>query len=125
MRIPRSLIIYQAPAIFFAIVLFIFSSISYPPDIKLFVTFDDLVKHTIAYCIFGFFIARALNNQTRYLKLRQKLFLFTFLIGTLYGISDEFHQYFVPGRSSEILDVVADSVGTILGFIVFHFWRNK
>jgi VanZ family protein len=33
----------------------------------------------------------------------------------LYGVSDEFHQYFVPGRSVEALDVLADALGGLLG----------
>ena len=37
------------------------------------------------------------------------------LLATLYGLSDEFHQTFVPGRSAEALDVVADSFGATLG----------
>lgn len=125
MKITKSFIIYQSPVIFWAIVLFIFSSIPYPPNIKLFMPRDDLVKHAIVYCIFGFFIARAFYHQTRYMRLREYLFLFTFLLGMLYGISDEFHQYFVPGRSTEISDAVADSVGTIIGYIIFKYWGKK
>ena len=36
------------------------------------------------------------------------------LIASLYGVSDEIHQHFVPGRSSEILDWVADTVGALI-----------
>ena len=35
-----------------------------------------------------------------------------------YAISDEIHQYFIPGRSMAIRDVVIDFSGGILGFIV-------
>lgn len=125
MKITKSFLVYQSPVIFWAIVLFIFSSIPYPPQIKLFITFDDKFKHAVVYCIFGFLIARAFYNQTRYSSLKKNLFLFTLLLGTLYGISDEFHQYFVPGRYSEILDVIADSVGTAIGFLIFYFWGKK
>lgn len=44
-------------------------------------------------------------------------------ICTLYGISDEFHQSFIPGRSVEALDVLADSLGA--GFCIIlttYFW---
>ena len=125
MKITKSFLLYQSPVIFWAIVLFIFSSIHHPPQVKLFISFDDKFKHVVVYCIFGFFIARAFYNQMRYSSLKRNLFLFTLLLGTLYGISDEFHQYFVPGRSSDILDVVADSIGTTIGFLIFHFWRKK
>lgn len=36
------------------------------------------------------------------------------LIASLYGISDEFHQSFVVGRSSEALDWLADTAGALL-----------
>jgi VanZ family protein len=36
-------------------------------------------------------------------------------LGTLYGVSDEIHQHFVPPRTPDILDVVADSIGACLG----------
>ena len=33
------------------------------------------------------------------------------LISGLYGVTDELHQGFVPGRATEALDMVADAVG--------------
>lgn len=36
----------------------------------------------------------------------------------LYAISDEIHQYFVPGRSCEVRDVCIDFCGAILAIIV-------
>ncbi len=33
------------------------------------------------------------------------------LLAILYGVTDEFHQSFVPGRSPELLDLLADGVG--------------
>jgi VanZ family protein len=117
--------IYQSPVIFWAMVLFIFSSIPNPPDIKLFIARDDLVKHAIVYSIFGFFIARAFYHQTRYSVLRANLFSFTFLLGMLYAISDEFHQYFVPGRSTQISDAVADCVGITIGYLIFKYLGRK
>ena len=36
------------------------------------------------------------------------------LVATLYGISDEAHQAFVPGRYPDRFDVLADCVGATL-----------
>jgi VanZ family protein len=45
------------------------------------------------------------------------------LVGTIaasaYGVSDEFHQSFVAGRDSEVLDWVADTVGAAVGAASF------
>jgi len=37
----------------------------------------------------------------------------------LYAISDETHQIFVPGRSAQISDVLIDSVGAIVGILMY------
>ena len=47
-----------------------------------------------------------------------KKFIFSFLIGGIYAISDEFHQLFIPGRSGEIRDVCIDSSGVLLGIFI-------
>ena len=44
---------------------------------------------------------------------RRHLLLFIVLV--LFGISDEFHQSFVPGRYAEVCDVLADALGGALG----------
>lgn len=42
----------------------------------------------------------------------------------LYGLSDEFHQSFVPFRDSSFLDVIADTLGAALVAIVW-WWRVR
>jgi VanZ family protein len=39
-----------------------------------------------------------------------------------YGVSDEFHQSFVPTRSVEAMDVVADTVGAALAAFGLYAW---
>lgn len=41
--------------------------------------------------------------------------------GMLLGGLDEFHQYFVPTRSLEAMDFVADSIGVLAGLLIFFF----
>jgi VanZ family protein len=40
-------------------------------------------------------------------------------VGGIYGVIDEVHQAWVPGRMSDPMDVVLDVVGLGLGLIVF------
>jgi len=47
------------------------------------------------------------------------------LAALLYGISDEIHQWFVPERATEVLDVVADTVGGLLGAFAVDFLARR
>lgn len=38
---------------------------------------------------------------------------------SLYGVSDEFHQYFVPGRACDPIDWLVDTSGATLGAVLF------
>jgi VanZ family protein len=61
-------------------------------------------------------------------KPRRRLFLWAWLIPVLYACTDEFHQYFVPGRSCEFRDVCIDSAGALLGVtLIFGVlkWRRS
>ena len=44
--------------------------------------------------------------------------LIRFGVGVTYAISDEVHQYFIPGRSARILDVCIDSAGVLTGIFI-------
>ena len=50
--------------------------------------------------------------------------IFTSIISVLYAISDEIHQYFVPGRSGEIRDVIVDTIGVVIGIIIVKIVRK-
>jgi VanZ family protein len=40
-------------------------------------------------------------------------------LATLYGLSDEWHQFYVPQRMSDWADVLADLVGSTLGCLTY------
>lgn len=44
------------------------------------------------------------------------------LIASLYGVSDEYHQSFTPGRSVEAADWLADTLGGLLAVILYTQW---
>jgi VanZ family protein len=43
-------------------------------------------------------------------------------VATLYGVVDEVHQAFVPGRSPDLLDVVADATGAAIAAVGLWAW---
>lgn len=72
----------------------------------------DKVAHFVVYFILGYLITRLLC-QGNIKKLSRGIIIWAIVIGSLYGISDEFHQYFVPGRSTDVFDWIADTFGVI------------
>jgi hypothetical protein len=48
-----------------------------------------------------------------------KLFIFSILVLIAYGILDEIHQFFVPGRYSSFVDVGFNSLGILLAFMFY------
>ena len=93
--------------VFYAAAIFIASSISHPPSLPEIVTDKDL--HGGLYGGFALVILRALAK--RWDRVTVLTGLGTVVLVVLYGVSDEFHQSFVPGRTSDIADVVADGIG--------------
>ena len=48
------------------------------------------------------------------------------LLASLYGASDELHQSFVTGRSAEIGDWVADTLGALIAVLAVAWWvKNR
>ena len=42
------------------------------------------------------------------------------ITGVFYAMTDEIHQFFVEGRSSEIRDVLIDSLGIMIGICIIY-----
>lgn len=56
-----------------------------------------------------------------YFGKRRKSYLAAFFTAAVYAATDEFHQYFIPGRSAEVRDVCIDAAGALLGLIFLYF----
>lgn len=83
----------------------------------------DKLVHLVIYAGFGFLLYFTIKNSSNP-KLCNNVMLFAMIIGTLYGLSDEFHQSFVPGRTASTMDLVADSTGVALAQTVI-FIKDK
>ena len=74
------------------------------------------MAHFSIYTIGGFLImnyAYTTKNTTK-----QKV-LYSIAFGGGYAVTDELHQFFVPGRSAQVLDVGIDTAGVIIGIIIY------
>jgi len=89
----------------------------------------DKFQHFLAYGTLSFAIGLWISPSFWRSRPLRAVML-TSLIGSAYGAIDEIHQYFVPGRNSDILDWVANTIGSILGalaimLVIKKFWKIK
>jgi VanZ family protein len=80
----------------------------------------DKVQHFIAY----FVLAAAAGlwfSPDRWQKQKWRLFFISAAVAAFYGIIDEVHQYFVPGRDCNVWDWLADSIGAVSGGLALLF----
>jgi VanZ family protein len=94
------------------------SSISSPPS---FPAGTDKGVHYLLYAGLAVLIGRALAAG-RLEAITWRVAAMAALLSTLYGMSDEFHQQFVAGRSFEYWDLVADAVGASCGAAAVSLW---
>ena len=94
------------------------SSISHPPA---FVSGADKYLHGMLYFGLGALLVRALAGGWGR-RITAAVVLIAIAIGAAYGVSDEFHQSFVPMRSVEAMDVLADTVGTAIAAFALYGW---
>ncbi len=102
---------YQLPVIVWAVVIFVSSSLPSRdfPDLGIF-RFDKLI-HLSIYFLFCLFANRALKHQSAVPLLSRYSLLVSVLLSVAYGATDEIHQLFVAGRTSDVFDALADALG--------------
>jgi len=84
----------------------------------------DKLLHVLAYFVLAILFYRA--YRTLLINTSDHVLIWISILSSiLYGISDEIHQHFVPMRQSDILDVLADAIGSILGVWAYRRWGKK
>lgn len=104
--------------------IWVVSSLSVPPTTL--PSFDwDKLNHATAYFILTLSWVWTLARQG---KLRvSQITAGAVALSIAYGALDEFHQGFVPGRQKDIIDLLADITGSLLGMMAYlcHQWNAK
>jgi VanZ family protein len=108
-----------APVVLYLAFIFALSSISRPPELPIVVW--DKGLHGLLYLGLGALLVRALSRGFRS-RITLRMVLVATIGAALYGISDEFHQSFVPPRQVEALDVVADTIGGATAAFTLYAW---
>ena len=80
---------------------------------------QDKLFHFIAFGTLGF-LAMGAAKATAHGYSPRQVWL-TIALVAVYGMLDEFHQHFVPGRVADFYDVIADIVGGMSGVWVMYY----
>lgn len=80
--------------------------------------------HASEYAVLGMLILWVMDNFGR---LPRGAWRWGWLAGTLYAVSDEVHQCFVPGRACQLRDMIIDGLGVFAGIGLYlgcrRLWR--
>ena len=74
-------------------------------------SFDKLI-HLIEYFILGILLMKSMKNVST------KMLMIVIPFGIFFGIIDEYLQSFISGRFSSGLDVLADTIGVVIGSLL-------
>jgi VanZ family protein len=119
--ILRKIVCYWLPLIAYGLLIFLLSSLSsfdLPVDLPE-VEHLDKVIHAGIYGVLGLLLYRAYRSQWPGAS-AWSITCASLLSAGLYGLTDEIHQYFVPERSADPWDWVADLIGALLGVMAYR-----
>jgi len=83
---------------------------------------DDLVKkggHFFGYGLLALMYLFALNGY------RPRILLSLLGLVALYAVTDEFHQFFTPGRHASLVDVGIDVLGALFCLAAWMYFRGR
>ncbi len=108
------------PVLMWALFIFSFSSVT-TPQIAEDHWQDFFIKklaHLIEYGVFSLLLFRALKGSGFN---SNKAFLYSLSISIVYGITDEFHQSFTPGREPTVRDATIDGLGSLSVLLAIRY----
>jgi VanZ family protein len=112
--VRRAFLTLWGPFLAALIIVFWLSSLPHVPGAQ---HFWDKLLHAVGYAVLGVLALRAFHGG--FSRPRLEPILYAALVVIVWGISDEFHQSFVPGRDASGWDVLADVVGFLIAVLVF------
>ena len=118
---------YWSPVFLYCLLIFMQSSYPSPESVPDWPYIDKLL-HIAAYALLGALFLRAFKTLPIQHNLKLVMIL-SILLSSLYGISDEILQHFVPCRNADLMAVFADMLGSIIGVYIFQSrhtrWKKK
>ena len=112
-------ILYLLPSLIYALLIFIVSGLENISITDIGLNLSDKILHFSAYLLFGLTLYFSIKGYKSDISLINQ-FILLFTIGSVYALSDEIHQFFVPGRTCDFIDLAADILGIIVSFFVYR-----
>lgn len=106
------------PVVFYMAGIFYASSITDPPIPS---NVPDVDLHGAAYFGLMLLVVRALARG-ELVRVTFGVVVAAFLITVAYGVSDEWHQMYVPNRHADLRDLQADAIGALVAGIAVKAW---
>lgn len=90
------------------------------------------IAHIAMYGMLGFWLSSYIASKMKKVKFRVQI-KYTLIVCVIYGLLDEIHQYFIPGRGASMIDVFWDTMGSAIGiflsglllFSISHFHNKR
>lgn len=82
----------------------------------------DFVVRKLAHVALFFTLAFLALQVVRHWR-RQYLAAWAF--AAVYGMTDEWHQLYVPGRSGKVGDVLIDAAGAVICIAIVYLWDKR
>ena len=86
---------------------------------------DHLLRKTAHFLIYLVLGSLMLNGVRAKGISGRKGFFIALGFCVLYALSDEFHQLFVPGRGAQLSDVLLDSLGALVGILLYALLARR
>lgn len=118
----KDFLFYQLPPWLWGLGIFVGTSLptDYLPEVIL--LSPDKLLHAGVFLVFSILVYRAVSFLKKHITTRRSIFI-TLVITVCYAIFDELHQYFVPGRSPDPFDVLADIIGIAAGLLLVVLYQ--
>lgn len=116
---------YHFPFLLCLVLIFIQSSIPATEYPKIEIWGADKLVHIGVYGVLAAFCYISLIHQEKFPFLLRHALLLSVIIVSLYGASDELHQYFVPNRECEFWDWLADFAGAVIMILLVKYYLSK
>lgn len=81
----------------------------------------EVMGHLVEYGVLAVLLSYPLRERNMTLR---TAFVIALLGAVLYGISDEWHQSFVPNRTPSVFDLLVDAVGATIALTLMWIWQS-